>query len=281
MPNHFTRGKYRDEDRIIGPSLDAIERAYDVLLALPEYDSVEFYKFEEHEKAATSGDLQTACWHLFWDAYNWLKSFWYTSAYKARQLTAALIHSYNSDNLLAWVILGRSTLEYAAVSYYFMNKVNQLQLKGPSFAASHLKSFEDLMLQYTHGTRFNWPDLWAGNRDKLTKDYNSTGSSKAVNVLTAISHLARRDERYKDVEVAYAMLSDFVHPNMASHATVVTMPKAPTDMHKVELAAQPGPLRGEFIMVLSLPVLKIPVIRQRLALPAGRALRCSQAAASG
>jgi hypothetical protein len=253
MPHHFQRAKYRDEDRIIAPSLEGIERAYDVLLALPERDTTRFFKVDDHQTAADMNDLSRAYSQVFLDAYNWLKLFWYSSAYKARQLTDALVQSYNTDNFLAWLILGRSTLEYAAVTYYFVKKLNRLQLGGPRFAASHLKAFDDLMLQYCHGTRFNWPDLLAGNREKLMKDFNSTESSKAVNVLTALSHLARRDERYKDVEIAYQMLSDFAHPNMASHATVVEMPAAQDGMHKCGIAVRPSALRGEFIMVVSLP----------------------------
>jgi len=48
---------------------------------------------------------------------------------------------------------GRSTLEYAAVSYHFVNKIKQMQLQGPNLAASQIKGFEDLMIQYANGTR--------------------------------------------------------------------------------------------------------------------------------
>lgn len=111
------------------------------------------------------------------------------------------------------------------------------------------------MLQYAHGTRFNWTDLLAGNVEDLKKDFtvSSESSPKAVNVLTALSHLAKRDQRYRDVEMAYAMLSDFAHPNMASHATVVEMPMQVALTGQCKLAVPPGPLRGEFIMVLSAP----------------------------
>src|ERR1700749_1150791 len=122
MASHFERGKYRDEDRVIGPSLTAIDRSYDVLLAFPVQDSARFFKLEDHQKAADTGDVEQACLHLLFDVYNWLKFFWWTSAFKARQLATALVHSYNSDNYLAWLILGRSSLEYAAVSHYFIKK---------------------------------------------------------------------------------------------------------------------------------------------------------------
>lgn len=259
MAKHFTRGKYRDEERIIGPSLDAIENAYDVLCALPEYDSVTFFRLDDHQKAAEANDLQKGFFYLFLDVFNWLKFFWYTTVYKTRQLTTSLISAYNADNFLGWMVLGRSTLEYAAVSYYFVKKIKQLQLDGPHFAASQIKSLEDSMLQYAHGTRFDWQALLSGDRERLRQKVSSSASQQAVNVLTAISHLARRDARYKDIEVAYNMLSDFVHPNMASHATVLEMPTVPRDVHHTDIAAQPGALRGEFLMVLSLPWVSVGV----------------------
>ncbi len=231
----------------------AIERSYDVLLALPEQDSARFFRLEDHQKAADTGDVEQVCLHLLSDVYNWLKFFWWTSAFKARQLAAALVQSYNSDNHLAWLILGRSSMEYAAVSYYFFKKISQLQVQGPVFAMSHLNGMEDLLLQYAHGTRFNWPDLFAGNRDALGKKFTPAESTSAVNVLTALDHLAKRDDRYRDVRIGYDMLSDFAHPNMASHASVVEMPTEPVQMHECRIAAWPGAPRGEFIMVVSLP----------------------------
>lgn len=253
MTKHFTRGKYRDEDRVIGPCLAAIENAYEVLLAFPERDSARFFTLEDHQKAAESGHAERAFQQLFFDAYNWLKFFWYTSAFKARQLASALVSAYNRENFLAWLVLGRSSLEYAAVSYYFARKIGQFELRGPVFAASHLKAFEDLLLQYAHGTRFNWADLFAGNREGLAKKFTPTESSGAVNVLTALDHLARRDDRYRDVRIAYDMLSDFAHPNMASHASVMEMPTRAGDMRECALAVKPASLRGEFIMVVTLP----------------------------
>lgn len=75
MTNHFQRGKYRAEEPVIDPSLAAIERAYDVLLALPTRDSARFFKLREHQAAAAGGDLQRAHRLLFLDAYNWLKFY--------------------------------------------------------------------------------------------------------------------------------------------------------------------------------------------------------------
>jgi len=216
MAEHFKRGKYRDEDRIIGPSLDAIERSYDVLLQLSDHDSAKFFRLEDHQKNVGSGDVKEACLYLFSDVYNWLKVFWWTNIFKMRQLMEGLAHSYNTNNFLTWLVLARSSLEYAAVNYYFVKKIKQFDICGPNFKLSAVKGVEDLLLQYTYGSRFNWKDLFEGTRDSLKEKFTPAGSSIAVNVMTAIEHLAKRDERYRDIKTAYDMLSDFAHPNMAS-----------------------------------------------------------------
>jgi hypothetical protein len=253
MAEHFKRGKYRDEDRVIGPSLDAIERSSDVLLQLSDHDSAKFFRLEDHQKNVGTGDVKHASLYLFSDVYNWLKVFWWTNIFKMRQITEGLVHSYNTDNFLTWLVLARSSLEYAAVNYYFVKKIKQFDIHGPNFKLSDIKGVEELLLQYTHGSRFNWKDLFEGNRENLKEKLTPTGSSSAVNVMTALKHLAKRDDRYRDVEIAYDMLSDFAHPNMASHASVIEMPVRGTNMHEVHMAVQPAAPRGEFIMVVSLP----------------------------
>ena len=164
-----------------------------------------------------------------------------------------MAYAYNTDNHLAWLVLGRSSLEYAAVTYYYAKRFKQLRISGPDFEIGQLKAFEDLMLQYSHGTRFDWVASMAGNRDRLREKFSPPAASRAVNVMTALSHLAQRDERYRDVVIAYEMLSDFAHPNMASHVAVAQMQDVPSSRYETRLAVRPGALRGEFLMVVSLP----------------------------
>lgn len=238
---------------MIAAALTAIENSYDVLLAMPQQDSVRFFSVEHHRRAAESGDAERASKELLSDVFNFLKFFWWTSAFKARQLTAALVHAYNTDNYLAWLILGRSSLEYAAVSHFFAKRILQRDWRGPAFAASEIKAIEDLLLRYAHGSRFNWADLLAGDRQKLGARFTPPASTTAVNVMSALDDLAKRDARYTDVRIGYEMLSDFAHPNMASHCSVIEMPKKQSDFHQCEISATPGALRGEFLMVASLP----------------------------
>ena len=251
---HLKRGLYRDEDRAILPALQQIESAYDILLKLPTSDSASFHPVATYREAAEKGDYQTSCLQLFLDSYNWLKFFFYTNIFKMTKLTEGLIHSYNSQNYLVWAVLARSSIEYSAVFYYFLKKLEQFKLSGPAFAGTHLQGFEDLMIQYAHGTRFNWQDLMMGNRETLTKSFAKDESRpQSINVLTAIQKLKGRDERFKDIELAYSMLSDFVHPNMASHCAVVEMPHEPGSMHQCVMSLNPRSERGEFFMVITLP----------------------------
>jgi hypothetical protein len=51
------------------------------------------------------------------------------------------------------------------------------------------------------------------------------------------------------------MLSDFSHPNMASHATVVEMPESEGKSCIVNI--NPANLRGEFIMMATIPTVQL------------------------
>jgi hypothetical protein len=250
----FTRRLYQGEAQYLLGSMETIERLYDTLLKFPSFDEARFFSLSDHQKAVESGDAEKAAFHLIFDAYNWLKFFWYTNLYKASKLAEGLIDAYNKQNHLVWVILTRSLVEYSAVFYYYQSKTKQFEISGPSFKGSQLKGFEDLMIQYAHGTRFNWNDLFSGDLDSLAKTYAAVqGAPSAINVLTAVAHLSKRDQRFKQLEITYAMLSDFAHPNMASHTAVVDMPQHQSSMHHCRMTLNPDRLRGEFLLMATLP----------------------------
>jgi hypothetical protein len=76
-----------------------------------------------------------------------------------------------------------------------------------------------------------------------------------------------------DVELAYGMLSDFAHPNMASHATVVDRLAQKGDIHRWRLTPHPGTERGEFIVFMTLPtVYRAFGTIVEMSIPAGRLL---------
>jgi hypothetical protein len=251
MPQYFARGKYHDEDTEIAPYLGDIEEVYEVLVKLTEpCCPIQFQPDEDLDHAFEKRDEPAARFHIIDTSFKLLAFFVFTTAYKARLLMSSLLDAYNSDNLLAWCILGRSMVEYAAITHYFASKLNLPGLQGPRFALRDLQDLRDSMTLYVNGTRFNWHDLLAGNIKRVTKHYEVGEESQAINVLTAVKHLSRRDERYGSFLAAYSILSDFAHPNMGSHATVCKTPDMTTRTNV--LTWQPGAERGEFIMAYSL-----------------------------
>jgi hypothetical protein len=235
---------------------------------------VRFASLSFRQKTAEKADLQTVSLLQLGDLYNWLKFYFYTSMYKTRLLLEGLENAYNNQNLLVWVILGRAALEYSAVSYHFMRKLDQLDIQGPHFKASQLQALDELLTAYGQGTRFNWDSLMDGDLEGVRA--NAKGSDKqpqAVNVITALQHLSKRDQGYSDVELVYGMLSDFAHPNMASHSTVVDRLAPEGEIHRWRLTPHPGTERGELIVFMTLPAISQAFgTIMEMAVPAGRLL---------
>ncbi len=75
----------------------------------------------------------------------------------------------------------------------------------------------------------------------------------ALNVLTAIKHLQRDHESLAEIRTAYSLLSDLVHPNLGSHTTVVSPQVQEEVVNAWTVTPHPGPERGEFILILSVP----------------------------
>jgi len=249
----LARGLYEIENEFLLPYMEAIEYSYGALVQLPPSVDVRFAEPSFRREIAEQGD-RAAEYSLLADLYNWFKFFVFTTGYKTRQLTEGLFFAYNASNYLTWVTLARSVVEHAAVFCYFASKTDELELSGPHLKASHLKRLDELLTAYAQGTRFNWDALMNGDVDSIEASYDkSAGRPRAVNVLTALRQLGKRDHRFEDVEVAYSLLSDLVHPNMGSHVAVVDRRPMAGRVHHWELTSSPGTSRGEFIIYLTLP----------------------------
>src|SRR6185503_14296037 len=218
----FTRQLYEKEEKYLLPYLESIEGLYCHLVRLPTDDIARFIPDADLEAALARHDRQTVGIQVVSDIFNHLKFFWYTNTFKVIKLIEALISSYNQQNYLAWTLVARSTLEYSAVFYYFHKKLDELSPCNPSFTISQLQDIVGLLKRYSHGTRFNWTSLLTGTLDELLKNHKPSAEfPEAVNVLTALSHLRKSHESFREVEVAYALFSDFAHPNMGSHTLVI------------------------------------------------------------
>jgi hypothetical protein len=256
----FTRNLYWSDDKRLLPHLERIERLYELSKKLPQRAVLRFAPDDTFEKALDSGDFQSATLQIINDVYHRIEFFWYTSAFKAIKLCEALVNSYNTQNLLAWCLIARSTIEYSAVISYFFNKLLGLNPLTTSLRVTQIQETESLLIMYSHGTRFNWDVLDTGKIEEILKNYQPTKESPwAINVLTALSHLAKSHERFRESEAMYAMLSDFAHPNMASHSLVCDMPEDETALRECRLSVSPNQKRGYFVMLASLPAVDLNV----------------------
>src|SRR5262245_9812228 len=123
----FVRGLYGEiEEKHLRPHIDSIERIYQALGQLPHSEDVRFASIAEHERIAKLNDPEQSSAILYFHVYNWLKFFLFTSTYKTKLLLDGLIPAYNAQNYLVWVILGRSSIEYAASFDYFGSKIGKL-----------------------------------------------------------------------------------------------------------------------------------------------------------
>jgi hypothetical protein len=99
---YFSRDLCLEDANYILPSLEKIERIYEILLKFPSWDEVRFLKSTKRVELAENADRETAVLHLLLEMYNWSKFFLYTHIYKATKLTEGLIEAYNNKNHLVW-----------------------------------------------------------------------------------------------------------------------------------------------------------------------------------
>jgi hypothetical protein len=145
-------------------------------------------------------------------------------------------------------------LELAAVFQYYARRVGKLQLVGPTFGATELQEAEQLLMRYARGTRYDWDALRRGILGERHDASQHAKEPPAVRVGDALKDLAQVDSRFTEVREVYGRFSDFAHPNMGSHMTVMDVQTEPTPgHHRCVLSSKPGALRGEFIMVATLP----------------------------
>jgi hypothetical protein len=254
----FVRNLYnRDiEAKHFEPLLAEIERIRSGLASMPLQTSLDFIKNPAMERWLAKEGSNKIVGTIVFGIFNRLQFFWFTSIFKTINLIDALELMYNSKNYIGWVLVGRSIIEHCAVFNYYTQKFLGTDPGRNDFSLSELKAMEDIMIQYSHGTRCNWHDLLAGDLTGFNKNPNEAVAGRsAVNIITALKHLAARKGAFDGIEGVYAMFSDFAHPNMASHSTVVDVTPSDQrhdDIEHVSVTVQVGQPRGEFIVLATL-----------------------------
>lgn len=238
----------------ITPYLDEIERLHRQLAAYPVSDDISWLTVQAHRELVAASDREVTSRALFGDIFSWARFMLSSTVYRTLNLLDASVQAFNGSNYLAWVLLCRNLLELAAVFQYYARRVDDLRLVGPTFRATELQEAEQLLMRYARGTRYDWDAL---RRGLLGERHDASQYAKeppAVRVGDALKDLAQVDSRFAEVKEVYGRFSDFAHPNMGSHMTVMDVQAEPTPgHHRCVLSSKPGALRGEFIMVATLP----------------------------
>ena len=151
------------------------------------------------------------------------------------------------------------------VNPMYANKLNLCQyqkekliLLRTDFTHEEIQSIENILIQYSHGTRFDWNALIEGDFEKLKKKFEAKGEFRqAINVLTTIDKLKKLRPAFHDVRTVYDILSDYAHPNMGSHSIFIDLPDKIQDPIPNHLSLNVNQQRGEFIIVTSLEQIAI------------------------
>lgn len=141
---------------------------------------------------------------------------------------------------------------------YFDQKLKTHDLLRTDFTHEEIRNIEDILIQYSHGTRFDWNSLIEGDFEKLKKKFEAKGEFRqAINVVTTIDKLKKVRPAFHDVRTVYDILSDFAHPNMGSHSIFIDLPDKIQDPMPNHLSLNVNHQRGEFIIVTSLEQITI------------------------
>ena len=174
----------------------------------------------------------------------------FSNSAKCVALARGLVASFNAPNYLVWTLLGRAAIEHCAVLYFFRSKLDALNPCRTEFALAELIAMEDLLMQYSHGTRFNWAAAFSARPPPTARPFADI--QRAVNVLTALDRLSKTGGAFSDIKAAYDKFSDFCHPTMGSHLLITDVPTQSDCRDRICIAPSPAPVRGEFVMSVSL-----------------------------
>jgi hypothetical protein len=241
-------------DKYFEKYISQIENLYHNFSKVPEKYTIYFLSEKEFKKLLNNPKkIQEATAHIVHEIYGRLQFLLFTNLFKWIKYIESLVYSWNTQNYLGWVLFGRATIELCAVFNYFDQKLNKFDLLKTDYTQEELQSIENILIQYSHGTRFDWDALIEGNFEKLKEMFEAKGEFRqAINVLTTIDHLSKLRLAFHDVRTVYDILSDYAHPNMGSHSIFLNMPDKIEDPMPNIIALNVNKRRGEFIIVTSL-----------------------------
>lgn len=252
---NFHRNLYdrKMESQHFEPLLAEIERIRSGLRGYPEKTNLDFIRNSAMKEWLKQDGRKKIVGTVVFEIFNRMQFIIYTNIYKTVNAIDALTLMYNEKNYLGWILIGRFIIEQCAVFNYYVTNILAMKPCRNEFLISELENLESLLTSYSHGSRCNWAALLSGDISNFNQNPHETIKGKsAINIMTAINHLSRRNSSLNDIEGVYAIFSDFAHPNMASNTTVMNLVQSSADIQHVEIALRVDKDRGECIIIATL-----------------------------
>jgi len=239
--------------------LSQIEKLYSDFSKISDNQTLYFISEEEFQRVLKNPKkVKEALGHIINEIYFRFQFLFFTNLFKFLKHIESLIYSWNSNNYLGWVLFGRSVIELCAVFNHFDVKLKKYDPIRTNYSVDEIQKIEDILIEYSHGTRFDWDSLIKGDFEKLKKEFTAKGELKqAINVLTAIDKLTKLRPAFYELRSVYNILSDYAHPNMGSHCIFIDLPDEVIEPMPNRLSLNVNQSRGEFIIVSSLKQITI------------------------
>lgn len=197
---------------------------------------------------------------------------------KLRELLTSAEVALLGGDLFVSALLLRAVMEQTA-SLYAFSELLRTHLDGLQFAELESEvltnqPLEQGLIQFSHGSRFNWSAFLAGDADAWAAAPEAVRDEhKQTNVLTLIDKVAK-NPRYDAFRAVYALLCEYVHPNLGGHLLYLRKEELDAESFKMQFDTNTTsrdvirflePLTGVLLSCLEIVAVRLPAVRTFLA----------------
>lgn len=269
LNDHVTRmaelvGKIYPNDKSF---VEEVNRSMEFWEGLPDRFEFDFHLDLKPEKLGAQ-PLE-AIVNLTRNMYGWLGYFVYSNSYKVYQILATFTESLNAGKYVPVMMCARSLIEYAATIDYHgrqvedefseldkLQKDSQLTKKNSLEIIKRIINIVQICHKYGRLTRFNWRAYSQGDLETFFKNWSEVSpEDRQINVLTLIDKLPQEE---RGARFFYEMLSDYVHPNLASHALIIDEAHY-LEENKYRYVLSKHPTSSELLALVVIHTVAIPV----------------------
>jgi len=205
--------------------VECLEDTFEFLESLPSQYSFAYHPQFTPDKMGA--DKEERSLNVLRNLRGWLGFLVYTTSYKVRDLVLEIADGLNTHKYLRVTMAARSVIEHTAtLNYYFeklwvnFNELRTLWREGRTQEGDQL-TFDiiNLLLQYAQSTRLNWAAYMREDYDEFYESFEEVEERvRQRNIMTLVDKLPQVE---RGMRFFYCLLSDYVHPNIASHTLTI------------------------------------------------------------